>query len=79
MAELDKVLYFLDGLKPATRMEVSYKAPETFDEAWKLAVQYDTAMDGTGRPTGKDKAYSRTYEYKYSGRDRSGPTPMELN
>ena len=31
--ELDKVSYFVDGLRPATRMEVSYQASETFENA----------------------------------------------
>ena len=33
MNELDKVLYFVDGLRSATKMKVSYQAPETFEDA----------------------------------------------
>ena len=50
MGELDKVIYFIDGLKPATKMKVSYQAPEILEDAWKLTICYDTAMFGTGRP-----------------------------
>jgi Retrotransposon gag protein. len=50
MEELDKVSYFIDGLKAATKMEVNYQAPETFEDAWKLAIHYDTAMFGLGKP-----------------------------
>jgi retrotransposon gag protein len=52
MNELDKVSYFLDGLKDATRREVAYQAPETFEDAWKLAIRYDIAMFGLGKPKG---------------------------
>ena len=38
MSEADKVTYFTEGLKPATRMEVGYQAPANFEDAWKLAV-----------------------------------------
>ena len=46
MEELDKVSYFIDGLKAATKMEVNYQAPETFEDTWKLAIHYNTAMFG---------------------------------
>ena len=51
MGEQDQITYFIEGLKPATKMEVSYRAPETFEDAWKTAIQYDTAMFGLGRPS----------------------------
>jgi Retrotransposon gag protein len=38
MEELDKVSYFIDGLKAATKMEVNYQAPANFEDAWKLAI-----------------------------------------
>jgi len=50
--ELDKVSYFVDGLKGATQKEVAYQAPVTFEEAWKLAIRFDVAMFGLGKPTG---------------------------
>ena len=48
MGEQDQITYFIEGLKPATKMEVSYRAPATFEDAWKTAIQYDTAMFGLG-------------------------------
>ncbi|CAG8550888.1 488_t:CDS:2 [Dentiscutata heterogama] len=40
----DKVMYFTEGLKGATKAEINYQAPKTLDEAVKLATSYDTAM-----------------------------------
>ena len=42
MGEQDQITYYIEGLKPATKMEVSYRAPATFEDAWKTAIQYDT-------------------------------------
>ena len=50
MNELDKVSYFVDGLKATTRMEIAYRSPENFEDAWKMAISYDTAMYGFGKP-----------------------------
>jgi len=33
MGELDQVTYYIDGLKPATKMEVAYQAPDTLERA----------------------------------------------
>src|SRR6185369_8036292 len=52
MGELDKVMYYVDGLKSATKMEVSYQAPETLENAVAYAVKFDTAMFGLGKPIG---------------------------
>ena len=60
MGPLDQVAYFIDGLKPATRMEVSYQAPETFEDAWKLAIRYDTAMFGLGKPAMRSNIVTKT-------------------
>ena len=49
MSNLDQVTYFIEDLKPATKMEVSYQAPENLEDAWKLAIHFDTAMYGQGR------------------------------
>ena len=49
MAELDKVTYFIKGLKSVTKMEVAYQAPEDFERAWQLAIRFDTAMFSSNR------------------------------
>jgi hypothetical protein len=75
MGQLNQVAYFIDGLKPATKMEVSYQSPKTLDDAWKLAICYDTAMFGLGRPKGENfppRNYQPSRKYK-------GPAPMELD
>jgi hypothetical protein len=51
MGELDKVAHFIEGLKPATKMEASYQVPATFEEAWTLAIKFDTAIYGIGKPS----------------------------
>jgi len=57
MGELDKVMHYVEGLKSATQQEVKYQAPQTLEDAWKLAVRYDTAMFGSNRSK-NDKRYS---------------------
>src|SRR5581483_5053808 len=76
MHQLDRVAYFVEGLKPATRMEVSYKSPETLDDAIETASRYDTAMFGLGRPTGSFT--SRGYQPQKRNQ-QSRPIPMELD
>ncbi|CAG8621998.1 7435_t:CDS:2 [Paraglomus occultum] len=39
MGALDQVTYYTDGLKPATRMEVAYRAPETLAAAIEYAIR----------------------------------------
>ena len=81
MEELDKVAYFIDGLKPATKMEVNYQAPETLENAWKLAIRYDTAMFGLGRPKpGNYQPMQQSYKgfTNHRGHRLSNSTPMEL-
>ena len=67
MGPLDQVAYYIDGLKAATRMEVSYQAPETLDDAWKLAIRYDTAMFGLGRPQMKSNMSRRQQPQRNRG------------
>ena len=72
MGELDKVMYYVDGLKSATKMEVSYQAPETLENAVAYAVKFDTAMFGLGKPIGN----------KFPQRSQprfSEPIPMEID
>ena len=82
MNELDKVSYFMDGLKMSTQREVAYQAPETFEDAWKLAIRFNTAMFGLGKPKGDQQGF-RPFQ---GGRNQSSnrkyhnhSTPMELN
>src|SRR6185369_8311332 len=55
MEELDQVTYYIDGLKPATKMEVAYRAPDTLEQAISHAIRYDTAMFGTGKPASNNR------------------------
>src|SRR3954471_8715848 len=87
MGDLDQVTYFIDGLKPATRMEVSYQAPENLEDAWKLAIRYDTAMFGVGKPMIKGNQQQRQQYQPPRNRFPQQPqrygnshaTPMELD
>ncbi|CAG8803879.1 15284_t:CDS:1, partial [Racocetra fulgida] len=77
MNEIDKVTYFIKGFKPATRTEVVYQAPATLEEAWVLAIWFDTAMFGIGRPsTNKPQQH---YIQRTGKRGGGGPTSMELD
>ena len=81
MEELDKVAYFIDGLKQATKMEVNYQAPETLEDAWKLAIRYDTAMFGLGRPkNGNSQPMHQGHKgfTDHRGYKNPRPTPIEL-
>src|SRR6185369_12715898 len=57
MGELDKVMHYVEGLKSATQQEVKYQTFQTLEDAWKLAVRYDTAMFSSNRSK-NDKRYS---------------------
>src|SRR5271154_4565963 len=58
MGEQDKIAYFIDELKPFTKMEVT---PQNFEDAWKAAIQYDIAMFGHGRPATESYSYQNSY------------------
>ena len=49
--------YFIDGLKDATRKEISYQTPDTFEQAWKLAIRFDIAMYKMGQSKGNRQGY----------------------
>ncbi|CAG8695628.1 6818_t:CDS:2, partial [Dentiscutata heterogama] len=44
MYKANKVIYFTEGLKGATKVEVNYWASEILDNVVKLAISYNTAM-----------------------------------
>jgi hypothetical protein len=71
MGELDKVQYFVDGLKLRTKVEVNYRAPNNLDDAIEIAITYDTAMFGQGRLDFPRRSSSFPQS--------SGPIPMELD
>src|SRR6266511_1768300 len=81
MAEIDKVTYFLEGLKPATRMEVAYQSPDTFENAWALAIRFDTAMFGPSRfnPNKSQQSQHRFTSKTQKPNFNSGPIPMEID
>jgi len=80
MAEIDKVTYFLEGLKPATRMEVAYQAPDTFENAWALAIRFDTAMFGSNRfNPNRSQSQQRFNSKPQKPSFNSGPVPMEID
>ena len=72
MNELDKVSYFIDGLKGATCKEVAYQAPDTFEEAWKLAIRFDTAMFGLGKPKMEQQGNRTSLGGRHQSSSRKG-------
>ena len=73
MDELDKVIYYVDGLKRSTRTEVIYQAPQTLQAAIERATLYDTAIFGIPIPRNNndnfhqdDDRFSRT-QYNNAG------------
>ena len=41
--KMDKVMHFVNRVKPATQVEVNYNMPRTLKMAIKIAVRYNTA------------------------------------
>ena len=83
MGDLDQVAYFIEGLKPATKMEVSYKAPADLEEAWEIAIKYDTVMFGLEKPYAGNSSRQQPPPGKGNGsgnyKPTSSATPMELD
>src|SRR5438046_6855545 len=94
MVELDKITYFVEGLKHSTKMEVNYLPPANFENARKLAINYDTATFGQGKPgkgtstssssrrfPPRDNYKSNNYSYNNNKHTTytSYTTPMELD
>ena len=50
MGVLDRIEAFIVGLRPRTRREVSFHAPDTLEEAYQLALRYDRSYHAAGRP-----------------------------
>ena len=48
MSEMDQLIQYIDGLKPATKTEVSLHAPATLAETITLATRVDYVMWGAG-------------------------------
>lgn len=49
MEELNKVGYYVDGLKQQTHAELIYKPPQTLAEAVTAATNYDATIFGIAR------------------------------
>src|SRR5687767_10009503 len=43
MDKINKVMHFVDGLKPATQVKVNYNMLRTLEMAIEIAVRYNTA------------------------------------
>ncbi|CAG8439411.1 17262_t:CDS:10 [Cetraspora pellucida] len=70
MHEADKIMYFTEGLKGATKAEINYHVSETLNDTIKLATSYDSAMyDIT-------KNVNKHYSLQNKGK---APTVMKLN
>src|SRR5438132_165356 len=79
MRALDQVANYIEGLKPATWMEVAYQAPDTLDVAVQHAIKYDTAMFGLGRPFARgNKPSHKSYPSK-TPTNNSGAGLMEID
>ncbi|CAG8648700.1 6651_t:CDS:2, partial [Cetraspora pellucida] len=87
MHEADKVIYFTKGLKSATKAEVNYRAPNTLDDAVKLAASFDTAMYSSLKFDRNKAPRYELFEQRKEGKQSKpiknyiaqGPTPMKIN
>ena len=71
MGELDQVTYYIEGLKPSTKMEVAYQAPDTLERAIARAIQYDTAMFGMGRPFSNNNQHTKSSHSRRTQRNNN--------
>ncbi|CAG8817493.1 13883_t:CDS:2, partial [Cetraspora pellucida] len=60
MHKADKVMYFTEGLKGATKAEVNYHTPENLDDAIKLAASYNSAIKHGGSYSSQSKGQAPT-------------------
>ncbi|CAG8661943.1 13719_t:CDS:2, partial [Racocetra fulgida] len=79
MHEADKILYFTEGLKPSTKAEVSYRAPEKLDDAIKLATTYNVAIYGEAEKKRRIISDVQTNTQKGEGLRITESIPMELD
>jgi hypothetical protein len=74
---------FARGLKPRTRMEVTMRAPASFDEAVKLADRHDSLFSGFGftrQPAGFTRSgQGFAVSQSVSNPILPTPTPMEID
>jgi gag-polyprotein putative aspartyl protease/Zinc knuckle len=82
---VDQVIQYVEGLKPATKVEVGLQAPQTLTEAINHATRVDTIVWGAGIKTGKKQSHQRPHRPnqgsstpKYNN-SSTGPTPMEID
>ena len=74
MSELDQIQYFINGLKEKTKMEVNYRGPRFFEEAVQIAISFDSAMYGLGRPVEWNTDRTKSFHNKLNHHD-----PMDLS
>ena len=85
MSETDQLIQYIDGLKPATKTEVSLQAPATMAETITLAtcVNYVIWSAGSFKNSGKNGRFQHqgfTRNPPYNNNDNgSKPIPMEIN
>lgn len=73
-SEFDKVWTFVDGLKPQTRYQVEAHAPETLQEAYRLATNYDSAFSSVHASVGR-RTQDNNKEHKTPTYQRANQTP----
>ncbi|CAF1505899.1 unnamed protein product, partial [Didymodactylos carnosus] len=69
MDEMDKVMYFQEGLRGRAKAEVGYRAPTTLNDAIQVAITFDTAHFS------KQFATATVYDEQ----DKSASSSVELN
>jgi transposase InsO family protein len=91
MTELDKVHFFVEGLRHKTKQELHYRSPTTVSDAVHIATKFETAQFGTEGTGSKSSHYfdqsrpregnsSRPLRNHGGGRQSTfGPIPMELD
>ena len=67
MGDLDQVMFFIEGLKQATRTEVNYRVPQNLEEAIEVAINYDTARFGPAKAylPNSNTGYGRPSQARY--------------
>jgi len=71
MGELDRITYFIEGLRTETKREINYQAPKNLEAAIAGAVTFDSAMFGVNSPF-------TTIPPRVSSNGHSSPAPLSF-
>ena len=76
---MDQVIYYTDRLKPATRIEVAYRVPNTLAATIEYKIRYDVAIFGMRKLSVSYRKYFKLSLSNRINRENKGPVPIGLD